>query len=130
MPRIFIIFILSLLISTTAYSNSLDDEAKKLGFRNWSELSNIVRKCNSLMLSGFPKMRLNCKSGDLDCIMKQTDIQVKKFNSHYDKVIASNRWKNLKCKTWMLGGGSRKNKVEELEERIEELEQELESLQN
>ena len=130
MIRVFLKFSLFFFIFSYANSTVLDDQAKQMGFNNWDELTKTVSKCRSMTMSGFPKMSTNCKSGDLNCQMKEISIYQEKFNNHSNKIKASNKWKNSRCEIWMLGGGRNRNKVEELEDRIEELEEQIEDLQN
>ena len=130
MIKVFLKFFLFYFIFSIANSTVLDDQAKQMGFNNWTELTKTASKCRSMMMSGFPKMSINCKSGDLNCQMKEIGIYQKKFNNHFNKIVASNKWKNARCEVWMLGGGGSRNKVEELEDRIEDLEEQIEDRQN
>jgi hypothetical protein len=112
----------------------MDDMAKEMGFRNYSEMSSKVSFCVNLMSRGSPiTLGTNCSLSDYDCMLKETGEQMKRFNQHFAKVLASSVWKSNRCETWMLGGGGGDDpddKIEDLEDRIEELESEIDSLRN
>ena len=85
----FILFIGILLISSNSFaSNYLDDMAKELGFRNYSEMSNKISFCQNLMLRGSPSMLgNNCSLSDYDCMLKEADAHMKRFNQHFNQNI-------------------------------------------
>ena len=125
---------ISLISSSSFATNYLDNMAKEMGFRNYSEMSNKIGFCQNLMLSGSPSMLSNnCSLSDYDCMLKEADEHMKRFNRHFDKVLASSAWNSNRCEMWMLGGGGgddRDDKIEDLEDRIEGLESELNSSKN
>jgi len=90
---------------------------------------NQVMRCQSIFARNthIDLSPSSCDFSDFNCLMKETDVMMKKFQKSYTAMKNTRECRSNGCQDWMIqsASSSPEDKIEELESRIDDLESEL-----